>query len=69
MFKLLHLGVAKRLLEMKKKWCVEEKIFFWVLQCVKQEKKILNKYFWFYWKMNIYIYIYKIIFLKKNKIK
>ena len=29
----------------KKKWCVEEKKNFWVLQCVKQEKKYLKKIF------------------------
>ena len=43
MFKLLHLGVARRLLEMnKKKMSVEEKKFPMVLQYVKMEKKNLG---------------------------
>ena len=43
MFKLLHLGVARRLLEMnKKKMSVEEKNFPVVLQYVKMGKKKLG---------------------------
>ena len=49
-------GVARRQLEIKKKkWCVEEEIFFSGFYNVKNWKKInkinFNKFIWFYWKM------------------
>ena len=33
---------SKKAIGDEKKWCVKEKKIFWVLQCVKQKKKIFK---------------------------